>query len=220
MTDSRLTIEVYSDVVCPWCYVGKRRLERALSQLGDAAQARIAWRPFELNPTLPREGMDRRAYLEAKFGSLAAFQRLEAQVLAAGEAEGIAFAFENISRTPNTFLAHRLIWYAATQHRQDAVVEALFRGYFEEGDDVSSPSVLTRLAERAGLEAAAFLDSDDGTEEVRAEEAEGLRLGIRGVPYFVLSGAYGLSGAQPVEVFLSAIRQAQGENQARLSGGR
>jgi len=141
-----LSIDVYSDVVCPWCYVGKRRLERALSQL-PTVPTQVIWRPFQLNPTMRAEGMDRTAYLEAKFGSLDAFRRLEEQVTAAGISERIPFAFEKIIKTPNTFLANRLIWYAAQQGRQDAVVDALFRGYFEQGADIGLPSVLTSLAE-------------------------------------------------------------------------
>jgi predicted DsbA family dithiol-disulfide isomerase len=211
MTDRKFTIEVYSDVVCPWCYVGKRRLERALDQLNGAAQTRITWRPFQLNPTMPKDGMDRATYLEAKFGSLDAFRQLEEHVLAAGAAEHIPFAFEKVARASNTFLAHRLIWYAGQQGRQDAVVESLFRGYFTEGADIGSVPVLGQLAGRAGLAAAAvelFLQSEEGTTEVKAELAAGHRLGIRGVPYFVLNQASGISGAQPVDVFVSAIERA------------
>lgn len=210
MTGRAFTIDVYSDVVCPWCYVGKRRLERALDRLNGAVQARITWRPFQLNPTMPKDGMDRTAYLEAKFGSLDAFRQLEEHVLAAGAAERIPFAFEKVARTPNTFLAHRLIWYARQQGRQDAVVESLFRGYFTEGADIGSVPVLGQLAGRAGLAAASvelFLHSEEGTTEVKAEEAAGHRLGIRGVPYFALKQASGISGAQPVDVFVSAIEK-------------
>jgi predicted DsbA family dithiol-disulfide isomerase len=212
MTDRGLTIEVYSDVVCPWCYIGKRRLERALGQLNGAAPARITWRPYQLNPTMPKDGMDRTTYLEAKFGSLDAFRQMEEHVLAAGAAERIPFAFDKISRTPNTFLAHRLIWYAEQQGRQDAVVESLFRGYFTEGADIGSVPVLGQLAGRAGLDAVAvesFLQREEGATEVKAEEAAGHRLGIRGVPYFVLNGSISISGAQPPDIFVTAIRQAE-----------
>ena len=160
MTDQALRIEVYSDVVCPWCYIGKRRLERALGQLNGAAPARITWRPYQLNPTMPKDGMDRRTYLEAKFGSLKAFHQMEEHVLAAGAAERIPFAFEKVARTPNTFLAHRLMWHAEQQGRQDAVVESLFRGYFTEGADIGSVPVLGQLAGRAGLDAAAVECAD------------------------------------------------------------
>jgi predicted DsbA family dithiol-disulfide isomerase len=212
MTDRGLTIEIYSDVVCPWCYIGKRRLERALDQLNGAAQARITWRPYQLNPTMPKDGMDRTTYLEAKFGSLDAFRQMEEHVLAAGATERIPFAFEKVVRTPNTFMAHRLMWHAEQQGCQDAVVESLFRGYFTEGADIGSVPVLGRLAGRAGLDAAAvesFLHSEEGATEVKAEEAAGHRLGIRGVPYFVLNGSISISGAQPPDIFVSAIRQAE-----------
>ncbi|MDP1769981.1 MAG: DsbA family oxidoreductase [Nitrospirota bacterium] len=208
MTDRALTIDIYSDVVCPWCFIGKRRLERALDQLNGAAPANITWRPFQLNPTMPEGGLERRAYLEAKFGSLDAFRQMEEHVLAAGAEEHIAFAFENIARTPNTFLAHRLIWYAGQQGRQDAVVESLFRGYFEEGADIGSIPVLVELGERVGLDAGSFLRSDEGVSKVKEEAAAGHRLGIRAVPYFLLNGTYALSGAQPTETFVSALKAA------------
>lgn len=218
MSDQTLMIEIYSDVVCPWCYIGKRRLERALSQLKDAVRPQIIWRPFQLNPTMPKEGMDRTTYLEAKFGSLEAFRRLEEHVLAAGAEERITFAFEKIARTPNTLLAHRLIWYAAQQGCQDAVVDSLFKGYFEEGADIGMISVLVQLAERAGLNAAHFLQSDGGVAEVKAEESAGHKLGIRGVPYFVLNQAYGISGAQPVDVFVSAMQNALAQASVAVKG--
>jgi predicted DsbA family dithiol-disulfide isomerase len=221
MTDQALRIEVYSDVICPWCYIGKRRLERALDQLNGAAQARITWRPFQLNPTMPKEGMDRTTYLAAKFGSLDAFRQLEEHVLAAGVAERVPFAFEKMARTPNTLMAHRLIWYAEQQGRQGAVVESLFRGYFTEGVDIGSMPVLGQLAGRAGLDAAAvesFLQSEEGTTEVKAEEATGHRFGIRGVPYFILNGGISISGAQPPDIFVSALQQAEETVMERKEG--
>lgn len=213
-----LSIDVYSDVICPWCYVGQRRLERALQQLTESVTARVLWRPFQLNPTMPKEGMDRVAYLEAKFGSLDAFRQLEEHVSAAGESEQIAFAFEKIGRTPNTFNAHRLIWYAGQQGCQDAVVQSLFRGYFEEGADIGSAAVLTQLASRAGLSAEPFLAGEAGTGEVREEETAGHRLGIRGVPYFIFAGAYAMSGAQPVSTFVSALRRVAADQPDRKGG--
>jgi predicted DsbA family dithiol-disulfide isomerase len=209
MREGALAIDVYSDVICPWCYVGKRRLERAMHQAGDAGKANVVWRPFQLNPTMPKGGMDRRVYLQAKFGSLEMFDEMEQRLLEAGHDEQISFAFEQIARTPNTFLAHRLIWYAGTQGCQDAVVNQLFQGYFEEGLDIGASSVLVELADRARLKAVSFLESEDGVAEVKAEESVGRQLGIRGVPYFVLDKNYGISGAQPVDVFLSAFEKAR-----------
>lgn len=210
MTGSVLTIEVYSDVVCPWCYVGKRRLEQALESTGRQESALVFWRPFQLNPTMPKEGMDRREYLEAKFGGPGEMQAIQNRISEAGASAGIEFAFERIARTPNTFDAHRLIWFAQQQGRQDAAVEELFHGYFTEGLTIGEAGVLVSLAGRAGLDVAAvgrFLASHDGIEAVRQEEARGRQLGIRGVPYFVFNGKTALSGAQPVETFLEAIEQ-------------
>ena len=203
-------IDVYSDVICPWCYVGKRRLERALKQLNGSVPVHISWRPFQLNPTMPKSGMDRRQYLEAKFGGPEAAQSIYDQVATAGAAERIPFAFDRIVRTPNTFTAHRLIWLAGHRGTQDEIVEMLFRHYFVEGGDIGNVDTLSHAAANAGLDRAtveAFLNSDEGVESVKAEEAAGHRLGIRGVPYFILNGTAALSGAQPPEQFLAAFRQ-------------
>jgi predicted DsbA family dithiol-disulfide isomerase len=209
MSPELLTIEIYSDVICPWCYVGKRRLERALLQMGGRANVEVAWRPFQLNPTMPKNGMDRTIYLETKFGSLNAFDDMQQRLLEAGQSEQIAFAFQKIARTPNTFLAHRLIWYAGQQGYQDAMTEQLFKGYFEEGLDIGSTPVLAQLSERVGMKADRFLESEEGVAEVKAEELAGHKLGIRGVPYFVIDNNYGISGAQPVDVFLAAVEKVR-----------
>ncbi len=195
-----MQIEIYSDVVCPWCFVGKRRLERALGTAGYAPQAHIAWRPFQLNPMMPKEGMDRRVYLEAKFGGAEARQAMQERVAKAGEADGLVFAFDRIERTPNTFDAHRLIWFAGQQGCQDEVAEALFHSYFTNGREIGSLNSLAEIASDCGLsreEVERFLASDRAVPEVRTEEAIGHRLGIRGVPYFVLNGSISISGAQP-----------------------
>jgi predicted DsbA family dithiol-disulfide isomerase len=205
-----MQIDIYSDIVCPWCYVGKRRLERALTSVGS--DVHVTWRPFQLNPTMSLDGMDRSAYLKAKFGSLEAFGRMEEQLLAAGVDEQISFAFEKIQRTPNTFAAHRLVWYAAQQGKQDEVVETLFRAYFLEGKNIGDVKTLTHVAAEAGLdrtETDTFLASEKGVVEVKGEEAVGRRLGISGVPYFVLNGSISISGAQSPDILVSAIRQAE-----------
>jgi predicted DsbA family dithiol-disulfide isomerase len=219
MNHHQLTIDVYSDIVCPWCYVGKRRLERALASSGGGA--RVAWRPFQLNPTMPRDGMDRKTYLEIKFGSLDAFERLEGEVLAVGAAEGISFAFGKIERTPNTFAAHRLVRHAQRHNRQNEMVDRLFHGYFEEGCDIGNLDTLVCLAAEAGLEGEqvrTLLASDEEAVEVRAEEAAGHRLGIRGVPYFVINGAYAISGAHPSETFVSAFRRLEADRAEAATG--
>jgi predicted DsbA family dithiol-disulfide isomerase len=214
-----MQIDIYSDIVCPWCYVGKRRLERALTSIGG--DVHVTWRPFQLNPTMPLDGMNRKAYLEAKFGSLDAFRQMEEHVLAASEVERIAFAFEKIARTSNTFAAHRLIWLGERSGCQNAVVDSLFQGYFEEGADIGSIPTLIRLAARAGLNekiVGRYLQSDEGTAEVKAEEAVGHKLGIRGVPYFVVDGIYAISGAQPVDVFVSALKRVAADRAERKAG--
>lgn len=202
-------VEIYSDVVCPWCYVGKRRFERALQQMRETVKTQVAWRPFQLNPTMPKNGMDRTVYLETKFGSLNVFGEMEQRLVEAGKTEQMSFAFQKIMKTPNTLLAHRLIWYAGIQGHQDAVVERLFRGYFEEGRDIGSFTVLVELADQAGLKAEQFFESEEGTAEVKAEESVGHKLGIRAVPYFVVDKIYGISGAQPIEVFVSTLEKAR-----------
>jgi predicted DsbA family dithiol-disulfide isomerase len=216
--DAALHIDIYSDVICPWCYVGKRRLERAL-KTWDGVPVDIRWRPFQLNPTMPHNGMDRRQYLDAKFGSSAAAQTIYDQVSKAGTEEGIPFAFERIARTPNTFAAHRLVWLAGHQGKQDEVVEMLFRQYFLEGGDIGNIETLSQAAADAGLDRAmieTFLAGDGGIEAVKAEEAAGHRVGIRGVPYFVFNGTSALSGARPPEQLLVAFR----ESAAGLSVGK
>jgi predicted DsbA family dithiol-disulfide isomerase len=210
MTVQALAIEVYSDVVCPWCYIGKRRLEQALETLNRRDTTRVIWRPFQLNPTMPQAGMDRRVYLEAKFGGSAEMQAMLDRVAAVGVTVGIDFAFGRIARTPNTFDAHRLLWFAEQQGRQDEVVEELFHGYFTEGLNIGQVETLVSLAVRAGLEedkVKRFLQAQEGADQVRQDEAHSHRLGIRGVPYFVLNGKTAISGAQPVETFLPAIEQ-------------
>jgi predicted DsbA family dithiol-disulfide isomerase len=219
MTDRGFTIEIYSDIVCPWCFVGKRRLERALTAVGG--DIHVTWRPFQLNPTMPLDGMDRSTYLKAKFGSLEAFGLMEEQLLVAGAEEQIPFAFEKIQWTPNTFVAHRLVWYAAQRGKQNEVVEALFRAYFLEGKNIGDLKTLTHAAAEVGLnqtEIEVFLASEKGVVEVKAEEAAGRRLGIRGVPYFVINGTVAISGAQPPDIFVSAIQQAKGAVMERKEG--
>ena len=207
-----LCIDVYSDVICPWCYVGKRRLERALKEWNGSVPVKVSWKPFQLNPAMPKSGMDRRRYLEEKFGGSEAAQSIYDHVAAAGAVERIPFAFDRIARTPNTFAAHRLIWLAGDHGKQDEVVELLLRQYFVEGEDIGNVQTLARAVAEAGLDRATvetFLNSNEGVESVKAEEAAGHRLGIRAVPYFVINGTSVLSGAQPPEEFLAAFREIE-----------
>jgi predicted DsbA family dithiol-disulfide isomerase len=203
-----LTIDVISDVICPWCFIGKRRLEKALS----GRPAMVRWHPFQLNPDMPREGIDRKSYRIAKFGSWERSQELDARVAAAGEDEGIAFNFGRMARTPNTLDAHRIIWLAGERGVQDAVVETLFLAYFTEGEDLSDRATLAEVAADAGLDRAEvyeLLASDKGIDVVQAGEEQARRLGVSGVPFFVVNGRVALSGAQPPELFRQAFEQAE-----------
>jgi predicted DsbA family dithiol-disulfide isomerase len=216
-----MQIDIYSDVVCPWCFIGKRRLEEALEIAGYRDRAQISWRPFQLNPTMPKSGLNRRTYLDAKFGGAEARQAIEARVAKAGETAGIVFAFDRIERTPNTFEAHRLMWLAQQQGKQDELAEVLFHAYFSEGRDLANGQTLVEIATEAGLDRAEvqrWLTSDQGVEEVRGEERAGHRLGIRGVPYFVLNGTYAISGAQPPDIFVSALQKAEVDRTERKVG--
>jgi predicted DsbA family dithiol-disulfide isomerase len=200
-----LLIEIASDVVCPWCYIGKRRLEKALASLAGEVEARIEWLPFQLNPGMPAGGMARADYRRQKFGSLEKGRALDACVAQEGAGEGIAFAFERMQRTPNTVAAHRLIDLAQRQGRGDAVVDALFRAYFEEAKDIGDAAVLQVIAQGAGV--SGWPERKD-EETVKQKEERVRDLGISGVPTFIFNRTSGISGAYPPEMLAQAIREA------------
>jgi predicted DsbA family dithiol-disulfide isomerase len=200
-----LLIEIASDVVCPWCYIGKRRLEKALALLAGEVEARIEWLPFQLNPGMPAGGMARADYRRQKFGSLEKGRALDARVAQEGAGEGIAFAFERMQRTPNTVAAHRLIDLAQRQGKGDVVVAALFRAYFEEAQDIGDEAVLSSIAQQAGV---AGRPDEKVLEEVKEKEERVRDLGISGVPTFIFNRTSGLSGAYPPEMLAQAIREA------------
>jgi len=189
-------IDVISDAICPWCWIGKRQLEAALALLDQ--RFTVHWRPYQLNPDMPPEGVDRPAYRAAKFGSLARSAEADARVAEAGRAVGLEFRHDRMLRTPNTIKAHRLIRWAGP--RQDAMVETLFQAYFHDGEDIGDDTTLARLAAQAGLDGAeAYLASPAEDAEVRAEDAQFRRIGISGVPSFALDGRVMFSGAWPAE---------------------
>ncbi len=209
--DMQHVIEIVSDVVCPWCYVGKHRLDNALESLELSCRPSIIWRPFQLHPDLPQEGMDRRAQRTAKFGTWEAASERDAALVQAGAAEGIPFAFHKILRTPNTFDAHRLIWLAQREGLQDEVAEALFSGYFVEGLDIGRSEVLADIARTVGLngeKVTRFLAGNEGAIEVQQEEAEFKDKGVSAVPFFLFNGRYALAGAQPAGRMAQAIERA------------
>ncbi len=198
-----MKVMIVSDTICPWCYVGKRRFERALAERTEV-KPDIEWRPFQLNPPMPAEGQDRKAYIRAKFGSDERAGEIYETIRNAGDAENIAFAFDSINRVPNTIASHRLISWSLAFGRQDSVVEGLFRSYFVEGKNIGEVDILAEVAAAAGLdksEAEAYLSSEAGVEQTLAETQEAHRLGISGVPCFIFDGKYAVSGAQEPEVF-------------------
>jgi predicted DsbA family dithiol-disulfide isomerase len=208
-----LTIDVISDVICPWCYIGKRRLEKAIAAFNGQHEFRVRWHPFQLNPLMPKEGIDRREYRIKKFGSWERSMQLDANIVAVGKGEGIHFDFDRMERTANTLDAHRLIWLADQQGIQDAVVESLFVAYFTEGRDISDRPTLIDVVADAGLDrlrAESVLDSDEGLNEIEAANEQAQRFRVDGVPFFILDGEIKLSGAQPPDVFRAAIDQTIG----------
>ncbi len=205
-----IRIDIVSDVICPWCFIGKRRLERALAA-EPAGSIEVGWRPFQLNPEMPDEGMSRRDYLRAKFGEDDGGDRYK-HVIAAGLEEGIPFAFEKMQRTPNTVRAHRLIRYATRAGTPDALVERLFVAYFVETRDVGDIDVLAAVAGEVGLDAQAvraYLLSDEDDALIREEDAFARRMGIHGVPCFVIDRKFMVSGAQPPEIISQVLQRVR-----------
>lgn len=201
-----LQIDVISDVVCPWCFVGKRRLEQAIAD--SAVPVRLTWRPFQLDPTIPPEGKSRREYLENKFGTAERIKALHDNLAAMGAAEGIDFAFDRIEVSPNTLAAHRLIRWAGEEGRQDEIVEALFTAYFLEGRDIGDRAVLAEIAATAGMDherVAERLASDEDRAEVQGAILQAQQIGVTGVPTFILNGRYALVGAQPAAEIAQAF---------------
>jgi predicted DsbA family dithiol-disulfide isomerase len=213
-----LTIDVVSDVVCPWCYIGKHRLEAALAMLAERApglRADVRWHPFQLNPELPRSGLERRSYLERKFGGPARIREVHARIGAAARSAGLALELDRIARQPNTESAHRLTAWAQRVDADNAgeLVEALFRAYFVEGRDIGDHRELAAIAAAAGFDEAAaivLLDSDRFADEVVAANRRASQLGIRGVPFFVFDGKVAVAGAQEPATLLEAIASARG----------
>lgn len=204
-----ITIAIHSDVICPWCWIGKRRLEQALAAFPPGT-ASVTWHPFQLNPGMPAEGMPRAEYRRRKFGSADYARALDERVTRVAAEVGLAFDLAGQARTPNTLDAHRLIRLAGRQGVQDAVVEALFAAYFTAGLDVGEVAVLTGIAARCGMDreaVARYFASDEDVLAVRGEDEAIRRQGVEGVPFFVIGGER-VSGAQPPAVFTAALGDA------------
>jgi predicted DsbA family dithiol-disulfide isomerase len=215
-----LRVDIVSDMVCPWCYIGWSRLKKAAASLGPEVELDVHWLPFELNPQMPPEGLDRRQYLAAKFGEEGA-RRSQERISAAAAEDGLAMDLERIARSPSTLKAHRLMLLAEEAGRGTALAERLFDDYFAQGRDIGSDAVLADAAGATGIareEALAFLEGEAGTEEVRAMEGEAHRLGISGVPFFILDRRLAVSGAQAPEVMVEAARKALAMR-AEVDGG-
>lgn len=212
-----IKLDILSDPICPWCLIGKANLDRALAAHPDHPFD-IEWHPFQLNPDMPAEGMDRRAYLEAKFGGRQNAVKTYARIAEAADAAGVEINFEAIQRTPNTLDAHRLIHWAGLDGRQTAAVSSLFAAYFREGRDIGDPEVLLDIAGQIGLDVEMtrrLLQSDADREDIAARDAHARARGVTGVPTFVIANTHVLPGAQPPELWGQVLgdiaAQAAGE---------
>lgn len=219
--ENSFLLEVVSDTICPWCYVGKRRLETALAAIGDDISFDLRWRPFELNPDMPRGGLDRRSYRSAKFGSWEKSLELDAQVKAAGASDGLDFHHERMEKTPNTLASHVLINLAGGANAQNDVVEALFRAYFVDGEDVGDSTVLAAIGAKAGLDPTVVeqaLADEERRAAVQAEARAFSQSGINGVPTVLLNRFSLFSGAQRPDVIERALRKAAAHEDVIASG--
>lgn len=202
-----VTLDILSDPICPWCYIGKTHLDRAL-EARPAHPFRIEWHPFQLNPDMPPEGMDRRAYLEAKFGGKKEAVAVYGRIAAAAEEAGLFVNLASIDRTPNTVDAHRLIHWAGLEDKQGVVVSALFRAYFSDGRDIGAVPELIAIGAEAGLDAdmlGRLYASDADLDDIRARDAHSRKMGVTGVPTFIVDQRHAVPGAQPPELWERVI---------------
>jgi predicted DsbA family dithiol-disulfide isomerase len=205
-----MIVDVVADVVCPWCYLGWRRVKAAVALRPDI-EAKLIWRPYQLDPTLPEEGVDRRAYMAAKFKDPQRLKAVHEALVSGGADDGITFNFEIIDKSPNTNAAHRLIRWALTAGVQDAVVEGLFAAYFTQGLDIGDPMVLADIAEAAGMERLVvlqLLSEGADKESVTREHSMAVQGGVTGVPYVIFGGKVAVVGAESPERIAEAIDQA------------
>jgi len=206
-----MQIDIVSDTVCPWCFIGKRRIERAMALRPDV-KFDVTWRPYRLDPSIPREGVDRRAYHKAKFGDSPRTSAMGDAIRSEGASEGIAFAFDKIAKSPNTLDSHRLIRWAASAGVQNDVVDRLFQAYFLEGQDIGSSAVLSEVADNAGMDGdlvAKLLAGDADLESVEREAGLANEMGITGVPTFIFDSKFMISGAREAELLVRIIDKAR-----------
>lgn len=200
-------LDIISDPICPWCYIGKTNFDRALEQIPDHPFT-IEWHPFQLNPTMPPEGMDRRSYLEGKFGGKDGAVQAYAPVVQAAEAAGLSINFEGMTRTPNTIDAHRLIHWAGIEQRQSFVVQRLFEAYFRDARDIGDHAVLLDIADGCEMDASVIgklLASDADVDDIQKREAHSREMGITSVPTFIVANQHAVPGAQPTEMWVKVM---------------
>jgi predicted DsbA family dithiol-disulfide isomerase len=210
-----IKLDILSDPICPWCYIGKAQLDRALEAEPDHP-FEIEWHPFQLNPDMPSEGMDRRAYLEAKFGGQEGAVKVYSQIAEHAEAAGLKIDWSKIARTPNTLDAHRLIGWAGVEGCQTPVASALFRAYFQEGRDIGDHEVLADIADACGMDASVvlrLLASDADREEVKARDKAARDMGVTGVPTFIVARQHAVPGAQPTDLWRKVIGELREQTQ-------
>lgn len=203
-----VSLDIFSDPICPWCLIGKTKLDRALAAREGAPVFEIRWHPFQLNPSMPREGMDRQAYLDGKFGGRENADRVYGGIAAAARATGLDIDLSAITRTPNTLDAHRLVLWAEIEGAQNTIVDALFNAYFREGLDIGDRDILADIADSAGVDAALvrrLLEGDSDLDEIRSRDATAREMGISAVPTFIVAGEHAVPGAQPTELWTKVI---------------
>lgn len=208
MTKPKIKIDIVSDVVCPWCYIGKRRLEKAVNELKGSFEFDIQYLPFQLNPNIPNEGFTQKDYLTKKFGSTERYEEVTQYVTQIASEEGLRFNFAIQEKSPNTFDCHRIIWWSSKHQKQGEAVEAFFTAYFERGIDLTKRENLISIAVQSGLdkvEVTKFILGDEGSSEVASKEAFTRKIGVSGVPFYIINDKYTISGAQPSEVFRKAL---------------
>lgn len=216
MTEKTVKLDILSDPICPWCYIGKSQLDKALADTPDHPFV-IEWHPFQLNPDMPAGGMDRRAYLEGKFGGKDGAVKAYAPVVEKAAEVGLDINFEAMQRTPNTLDAHRLIHWAGIEGKQADVVDALFAAYFVEGRDIGDAEVLADIADGIGMDASVvmkLLASDADREDIRARDAHSREMGVNSVPTFIVAGKHAVPGAQPPELWRKVISEIMDQLQA------